>query len=349
MAKQLFKGFKQVSGVTSTTALENGYIYLVRDDETKEHGYIYFNGKKYGTTKDVANDIAALQSGLSAEEAARELAISGLQEELATQVSALTNEDVIDVKYDSSSQTIYIEFKDHSTSAGFDASAFIVDGMLSNVTYDSTAHTMTFIWNTDAEHTDLTIDLDDVIAPYNADEATIHKGDNNTFSAIMDTAGGVASHAALQGVQSRITTEITGVQGQITAETQARETAITGVQTQLSGVQSDLEGKISGVQGQINALDATLSASSNGVQVEITQTDGKLTNLTVTAPEAAQHTSQDKSINITTGAQGIDFGLNRETATDTTVAAGHLEIALNANGGTYAVMYYDGNDSEPAN
>ena len=45
MAKQLFKGFKQVlfqSGMT----FENGYVYFVREDETKENGFLYFNGKK---------------------------------------------------------------------------------------------------------------------------------------------------------------------------------------------------------------------------------------------------------------------------------------------------------------
>ena len=52
MAKQLFKGFKQVifeSGMT----FENGYIYFVRESEDKEQGYIYFNGKKYGNVKTI--------------------------------------------------------------------------------------------------------------------------------------------------------------------------------------------------------------------------------------------------------------------------------------------------------
>ena len=64
MAKQLFKGFKQVlfeSGMT----FENGYVYFVREDETKENGFLYFNGKKYGTTKAVADKLAELENSIA--------------------------------------------------------------------------------------------------------------------------------------------------------------------------------------------------------------------------------------------------------------------------------------------
>ena len=66
MAKQLFKGFKQVifeSGMT----FENGYVYFVREDEdeTKENGFIYFNGKKYGTTKAVADKLVELENSIA--------------------------------------------------------------------------------------------------------------------------------------------------------------------------------------------------------------------------------------------------------------------------------------------
>jgi hypothetical protein len=51
MAK-LFKGFKQVMLQEGMT-LENGYLYLIRTNENKEDGYLYLNGKKYGTAEDV--------------------------------------------------------------------------------------------------------------------------------------------------------------------------------------------------------------------------------------------------------------------------------------------------------
>ena len=51
MAKQIFKGFKQVAYSDSLT-YENGYLYLVRtaSGETAD-GFLYFNGKKYGTSQ----------------------------------------------------------------------------------------------------------------------------------------------------------------------------------------------------------------------------------------------------------------------------------------------------------
>ncbi len=51
MAKQVFKGFKQIDGTAngfSTDDLEDGYIYFVRTSADEEDGYIWFNGKKYG-------------------------------------------------------------------------------------------------------------------------------------------------------------------------------------------------------------------------------------------------------------------------------------------------------------
>ena len=55
MAK-LFKGFKQVMLQEGMT-LENGYLYLVRTNDTKTDGYLYLNGKKYGTAEDVKTSL----------------------------------------------------------------------------------------------------------------------------------------------------------------------------------------------------------------------------------------------------------------------------------------------------
>lgn len=48
-----FKGIKMWDGTKagfSVDDLENGYIHLIRTDANKEQGYIYINGKKYGTS-----------------------------------------------------------------------------------------------------------------------------------------------------------------------------------------------------------------------------------------------------------------------------------------------------------
>lgn len=47
----LFKGFKQIKGFGddfSEENLQNGYVYFIRPSESKNEGYLFFNGKKYG-------------------------------------------------------------------------------------------------------------------------------------------------------------------------------------------------------------------------------------------------------------------------------------------------------------
>jgi antitoxin component YwqK of YwqJK toxin-antitoxin module len=51
-----FKGFKQVIAQEGMT-FENGYLYFVRTNEDKKDGYLYFNGKKYGTAEDVKAEL----------------------------------------------------------------------------------------------------------------------------------------------------------------------------------------------------------------------------------------------------------------------------------------------------
>lgn len=54
------KGIRQVDGTDPNfnyDNLERGIIYFVRADATKEHGYLYLNGKKYGKIENLGGDI----------------------------------------------------------------------------------------------------------------------------------------------------------------------------------------------------------------------------------------------------------------------------------------------------
>lgn len=58
MAKNEFKGFKQIDGTVSgftTESLEDGYVYFVRTSSNGEEGFVYLNGKKYGEVPDIIN------------------------------------------------------------------------------------------------------------------------------------------------------------------------------------------------------------------------------------------------------------------------------------------------------
>ena len=224
MEKQLFKGLVQVLSEPNIK-FEPGFVYFVREDETKEHGFIYFNGKKYGTTKEVADKLAEVADKLATlegvdveerlknlEDVSAETRISNLErvsasdgtritniendylkgadktelEKSISDLSGIVNDNTVsDVVYDKSAGTVYIKFKNNEKTVGFSVSDFIIDGMLSDVKYDTTAHTMTFVWNTDAGSKTETVNINDIISPYKADEKYIQLGEGNTFNAVI--------------------------------------------------------------------------------------------------------------------------------------------------------------------
>ena len=58
MSKTEFKGIRQVDGTNSEfneSSLEDGYLNLVRTDGSKNEGYVFLNGKKYGNMKAIVS------------------------------------------------------------------------------------------------------------------------------------------------------------------------------------------------------------------------------------------------------------------------------------------------------
>ena len=76
--------------------------------------------------------------------------------------------------------------------AGFNASAFIKDGMIDSVVHDASANTITITWNTDAGKEATVINLSDLADVYVGDDKTV-KVENNTISAITNQADGLVS------------------------------------------------------------------------------------------------------------------------------------------------------------
>ena len=356
MAKQLFKGFKQVL-FQSGMAFENGYVYFVREDETKEHGFIYFNGKKYGTTKEVADKLAAL--------AEKDINLQDRIDDIVAELSATT---VSDVEYNRNDKHIRIVYNDGSRSDGFDASDFIVDGMLSSVTYDTTAHTMTFIWNTDAESKTITVNLDQIITPYRADEQYIHLGNGNTFEAVIGEIGfdeGTGKFT-VSGNTALVNTTVL-----INAVNKALEKSIKSFS--VNGVEADVDNARHAsvvinsenikMGKEVDYSGATIATTDNTIGQAIDKVVEKVVNnkietttalegldsrLDVIEAKKTEHTSNDKTIKVveTTEAEKttVDLSVNVEQSTDENVAAGHIELQKNGNGELFAVMYFDGND-----
>ena len=88
----LFKGFKQVIAKEGMT-LENGYLYLVRTNENKADGYLYLNGKKYGTAADVKAELLGnIAEGDAKTFEAVNLAINELAETIGDDTKGLVKE-----------------------------------------------------------------------------------------------------------------------------------------------------------------------------------------------------------------------------------------------------------------
>ena len=355
MAKQLFKGFKQVifeSGMT----FENGYIYFVREDETKENGFIYFNGKKYGTTKAVADKLAEL--------AGKDVDLENQINNIEAQLSV---SKVKDVQYNRDDKKIYILYNDDTRSTGFDASDFIVDGMLSSVTYDTNAHTMTFIWNTDAKKEEITVNLDQIITPYRADNQYINLGDGNIFGAIIGEIGFNEGTGKFEvsGNTALVNTEVLKNAVNKALEESIKSLSVNGVQAEVSerhasvvinsenikmGKGIDYSGAtIATTDNTIGqAIDKVVEKVVNNERETTTAIEGLDNRLKAVEAEETEHKSNDKTIKVSetteAGKTTVDLSVNVEQSTDENVAAGHIELQKNGNGELFAVMYFDGND-----
>lgn len=77
-------------------------------------------------------------------------------------------EYVTDAEYDSTNAQIIFKNQEGTQVSTIDASAFIKDGMLNAVSYDSSSASLTFSFNTDAGTSDITVDLASLVDTYAA-------------------------------------------------------------------------------------------------------------------------------------------------------------------------------------
>ena len=113
----------------------------------------------------------------------------------------------ISMSYDEENKAIKLLGKDNVELGSVDATPFIKDGMLENVSYDELTNTLTFKWNTASGISEDTVVLSDIIEPYTAGNGL--ELNENTFA--IKLADGSESFLTLtseglklDGVQSAI-------------------------------------------------------------------------------------------------------------------------------------------------
>ena len=305
-----FGGFKVINGSADgfnlTGLTDKTVIYFVRTDAGKEDGFIYFNGKKYGTGKlsskavqdeltklatKVKNHIAnkatvnatARTSGatdngtLSVNENDSTKWLSGAAiEQIKTYV------DSEDVKSMVLTQDHKIQLKNNGNVvlAELDATSFIKDGMLESVTLvndETKGKVLQFTWNTDGGKKSTPIEVSEFFHEIS--------GDTNTITVSQPASGTSGSL-------------------QISANTVANVSDVT------SGATALMTGGITQqyVAQEINKLDSELPLSATTGNVtyataKIVQTDGKLNK-----------TGSSLVLNVATGLGREHIGFNFDSS-----------------------------------
>lgn len=198
-----FGGFRVIDGTSASFHLswlnDKTVIYFVRTDEGKEDGFIYFNGKKYGTgklssdkiqtqlteLKNKVNEHIANKASVTATARTSGTtdngALSGDAEEKWLTGTAIekikTYVDSEDVKsMELVGNKIQLKNNGKAVLAELDASSFIKDGMLQSVTLvnDTTkGEVLRFTWNTDSEKTVTDIEVSEFFHEISGDNTTI--------------------------------------------------------------------------------------------------------------------------------------------------------------------------------
>lgn len=282
MAEKIFKGFELITQenfnkLTENTSPDKQKIYFVRTDAGKEDGFIYFNGKKYGTgklsSKAVQDKLEKLTTKVN-EHIANKATVTTTTGNITVgnKTGWLSGAAIEQIKTYVDSEDVKsmelvgeeIQLKNNAGAvlATLNASKFIKDGMLESVTLTSgttEGKVLRFTWNTASgkEKTTTDIEVSEFFHEISGDTNTIivSQPASGTTGSLQISANTVKS---VSGVTSGATALMTGG---ITQQYVAQE-----IKTLKEGLDSTL------------ALSAT-TGSVTYAKATIVQTDGKLSDL----------------------------------------------------------------------
>lgn len=203
-----------------------------------------------GVVIEINGNISALSDRISVEEQVRlskdnelDVKINTLSGNVETSISNVVNElnnkKVNDVVYDNGNNVIKLIFADGSYSEGFDASEFVVDGMLDDVTFDQNTNEIKFVWNTSAGKTEFIVPLDKFVDQYSVADDSISFlkiSDDNKVSAIVDGSNGFANTLATTDfVKDSVNEGVNAVKEEITNYVDAQDEVISNKIDVLNG------------------------------------------------------------------------------------------------------------------
>ena len=205
-------------------------------------------------------------------------------------VDGINAKKVNDVSYDNGNKKIYLSFADGTVSNGFDASEFVVDGMLSAVTFDNADNTIKFVWNTASGIEEMIVPLDKFVDQYTVSEDStsfLKISDDNKVSALVDNADGFVNTLAstnyvqsvVEGAQQVLSANtynsLNELKGYVNTLSGNVETAINDVvATNIDAITRDVDAAIRTVIGEVEALSGATEGKFNQVNVDINVLSG---------------------------------------------------------------------------
>lgn len=287
MAEKIFQGFELLTEA-QFNALSNKNkqkIYFVRTStgNTKDDGFIYFNGKKYGTGKlssdKIQKQLTDLKSTVDTHIANKATVTATARTSGSTDNGVLSGDTgekwltgtaIAEIKkyVDSEDVKSMVLTKDHKIQlknngnavlAELDASSFIKDGMLESVTLTTgttKGTVLRFKWNTDGKKTETDIEVSEFFHEISGDTNTITVNQPESGTGSLQISAKTVAN--VDGVTSGATALMTGG---ITQQYVAQE---------INTLKTGLDSTLSLSTGTESATYAT---------ADIVQTDGKLSEL----------------------------------------------------------------------
>lgn len=273
MATDIIKSFVFKNGLAEgfqEKDLERGIVYFIRTSEDKAEGYVYFNGKRYGSVAEVKKEIEAVSKKLPLSADTYDAAVALAVDGNLGQIIYVTNDSYKYVEISSLPEGVE------------EGSVEAVDTLPDNPVADSAEYVKisdgstghTFYRLSEYQNGAYVVNGVNSIAPL----STSLPGGEDVSSAV----------AALKGEVSTLKTEVTEVkstvatQGEGLAELSGSVITLSGSVVTISGDVDTLRTEISNINNEIgekenntdtNTLWGAITVVANNVEVETATTD----------------------------------------------------------------------------
>jgi hypothetical protein len=163
----------------------------------------------------------------------------------------------VSMSYDSENKAIKLYGKDNVELGSVDATPFIKDGMLDDVSYNADNNTLTFTWNTESgSKTTDTVVLSDIIEPYTAGNGLELSG--NEFKVKLDNGSESFLTVSAEGLKlSGIADAIATAKSEAIADAATAAAGIYATQTALGNLETALDERLDALEAYDHSTYAT--------------------------------------------------------------------------------------------